>query len=103
MFRLTYAWMKIPLVVSAVSLLPMFLPLPPTLDSKLNFTVLAMKTLMNLLRTEFRKRLTTLFTALCYMPLKNNLCTSLHILLFINLSHFTIVSKFSLNTLTNEK
>lgn len=41
---------------------------------------------------------------ICYMPLKNNLCISLHFLLFINLSHFTIVfAKFSLNTWTNEK
>lgn len=38
----------------------MVFPQPPKLDSKVSFTVLAMKNLINLVRTEFR-RLTTVY------------------------------------------
>lgn len=53
---------------------------------------------MNLKRTEFRKKINNSFhcNKMSHPSKKYYLCISVHILMFISLSHFTIVSANSL-------
>lgn len=65
-----------------------FTPLKPNVDS-LSFTVLAMKDLMNLARTEVGRRLTSFYSNKMSHPSKSYLGLSVHILKCVNRLSFT--------------